>query len=301
MSCNCDKPINLGYSQCTQLTSYAKRLIFVPLLATGSTRTKVTPAQLASPTFLDTTLYNQVASKRWHITPEIAIQPSEASKKVMETINGEQKATSDYTPEKVLALILGQHPKYADILSSYSCQNNLGFYIVDADSNLLGVETSDGIYPYAINNQSLLATVMDRGNIAAATGKIELMFDLRKSESFAKEGSIGYSQMGGLDLLFVNDMTTVTLAVSTITTTTVSVTVKTQFGAVGNKDKWVGLEVSSFALYNETNSSAIVITSVEETGTGYTITCPIQTVSDSVLVSVVEPGLDSNSVSVVIS
>ncbi|MBK9218586.1 MAG: hypothetical protein IPL70_09260 [Uliginosibacterium sp.] len=273
----------------------------MPLLATGSTRTKVTPAQLASPTFLDTTLYNPVASKRWHITPEIAIQPSEASKKVMETINGEQKATSDYTPEKVLALILGQHPKYADILSSYSCQNNLGFYIVDADSNLLGVETSDGIYPYAINNQSLLATVMDRGNIAAATGKIELMFDLRKSESFAKEGSIGYSQMGGLDLLFVNDMTTVNLTVSTITTTTVSVTVKTQFGAVGNKDKWVGLEVSSFSLYNETNSSAIVITSVEETTSGYNITFPIQTVSDSVLVSVVEPGLDSNSVSVVIS
>lgn len=298
MSCHCDKKLNLGYSQCTQLTSYAKRLIFVPLLATGSTRTKVTTAQLASPTFLDTTLYNPVSSKRWHITPEIAIQPSEASKKVMETINGEQKATSDYTPEKVLALILGQHPKYADILSSYSCQNNLGFYIVDADSNLLGVGTSDGLYPYAINNQSLLATVMDRGNIASANGKIELMFDLRKSESFSKEDSIGYSQMGGLDLLFVNDMTTVEMTVGAITATTVAVKVTTQFGAVGNKDKWVGLEASSFALYNVTDAVAITITSVAETETdaGYLITMPSQTAADSVRVSIVETCLEATPV-----
>ncbi len=296
MSCNCDKPINLGYSQCTQLTSYAKRLIFVPLLETGSTRTKVTPAQLASPTFLDTTLYNPVASKRWHITPEIAIQPSEASTRVMETINGEQKATSDYTPEKVLALILGQHPKFANILGSYSCNNNLGFYIVDAESNLLGVETTDGIYPYAINNQSFQSKVTEQGNIASATGKIELMFDLRKQDSFSQQGHILYSQMGGLDLLFVNDMTTVEMTVGAITATTVVVKVTTQFGAVGNKDKWVGLEASSFALYNVTDAVAITITSVAETDAGYLITMPSQTAADSVRVSIVETGLEATPV-----
>ena len=136
--------------------------------------------------------------------------------------------------------------------------------------------------------------------------KLLMTFDWAQSEDDALLRMIAESDMTA-DLLGARGLLTMNLTVGAITTTTVALTITTDYGSLKSKIGDSGLVVADFVstvggatgkLRNETDSADITISSVVETAGGnFLLTfTPAQTSADVLAIKIVKNGRDYSGI-----
>jgi len=167
-------------------------------------------------------------------------------------------------------------------------------YVIDKDGNLVGKCIEDGyLHPICVENDTINATYVKNDASATVSG-INLAFTWSLDEKDENMSMITVDEMTD-GVAGISGLVDVSASYASITTTGFVATLTVN--GYGTKltpvlDK--GLVLGDFTLYNDTQSAAVVITSVTESTSGgvYTFVIPAQTSADSMTLTPSKDGRD---------
>lgn len=279
--CSCNTTLNnTGTPSCQPIQKVLKRLILVNTYKTDGTKNYVDPDDTLDAAYITAKLNNSDGSQRWYPSPELKNIVNTRGDATYETFNDNSKIFVQQGVKSFEGLIVKASTAYLSQLDGFRC-TDISAWGVDKDGSLIGTLGTDGfIYPIQIDAQSWLPTYVEPTDTESA--KIALRFDWDVEEEDENLRMISASAFG-TNLLSINGLLDVTGVVSSITSTTFAVKLKTDFGSVNDPILAKGWVLADFALYNVTDASSITITSVTENPLAlgnYAFVIPAQTAGD---------------------
>ena len=291
IGCNCASGLsNTGRPNCVPLQSVTSKLIMVPLFGADGTANFI---DLGSPLPTWSDLINEVdATKRWFPLPNFENVEMPKADSQFEEANsgrmvflrqGKRSFAGELWADDSTPTLLGK-------LQNNRCVD-FGVYIVDINGNLVGSKVNGALYPIAVDNPSFNPTFTFATD--STTQKIMLGFDFDRLFDESTMYMITPTEAG----LNFNDLTgliDVNLLAGTITATDVTFDAVLDYGTALNPIKFSGAISADFSLYNNTTSSVVSVTAVENLPLegNYTLTYIAQTAADSLTLSIVKTGFD---------
>jgi len=291
IGCNCTSGLsNTGRPNCVSLQSVTSKLIMVPLLANDGTPNFI---DLSSPLPTWSDLINEAdASKRWFPLPNFENVELPKADSQFEEANsgrmvflrqGKRSFAGELWAEDSTPTLLGK-------LQNNRCVD-FGVYIVDVNGNLVGSKHDGGLYPIAVDNPSFNPTFTFATD--STTQKIMLGFDFDRLFDESTMYMITPTE-AGINFNDLNGLVDVNLLKQTITATDITFDAVLDYGTALNPIKFTGALSADFALFNNTTSSVVAITVVENLPLegNYTATFTAQTTGDALTLSVNKDGFD---------
>jgi len=184
-------------------------------------------------------------------------------------------------------------------MKSWRC-SQISAYIIDIDGNIYGNGAESGkLFPFRLNSESWSPKFMKTADTTVA--KLQLDFSYSKDEAdedikmiLAEETTPDVRDLEGL--IDVN-----AAAATSISTTGFVTELSFDYGSAVTAQTFKGAVLADFDLYNETSTSAVVITSVTESPDGtYTFVIPAQTSADVLTLNLQKDGFDMEALSITI-
>jgi len=291
IGCNCASGLsNTGRPNCVSLQSVTSKLIMVPLFATDGTANFL---DLSAPLPTWATLVNEAdASKRWFPLPNFENVELPKADSQFEEANsgrmvflrqGKRSFAGELWAEDSTPTLLGK-------LQNNRCVD-FGVYIVDVNGNLVGSKHDGGLYPITVDNPSFNPTFTFATD--STTQKIMLGFDFDRLFDESTMYMITPTE-AGINFNDLNGLVDVNLLNEVIVATSVTFDAVLDYGTALNPIKFSGAISADFALYNNTTTSTVSVTAVENLPLegNYTLTYIAQTALDSLTLSIVKSGFD---------
>lgn len=291
IGCNCTNGLsNTGRPNCVSLQSVTSKLIMVPLVANDGTPNFI---DLSAPLPTWSDLINEAdASKRWFPLPNFENVELPKADSQFEEANsgrmvflrqGKRSFAGELWAEDSTPTLLGK-------LQNNRCVD-FGVYIVDVNGNLVGSKHDGGLYPIAVDNPSFNPTFTFATD--STTQKIMLGFDFDRLFDESTMYMITPTE-AGINFNDLNGLVDVNLIVTSSSATDITFDAVLDYGTALNPIKFTGALSADFALVNNTTSSVVAITVVENLPLegNYTATFTAQTTGDSLTLSVNKDGFD---------
>lgn len=279
ISCTCISGLgNTGLPNCLTAFDVAKKLILVPYFkADGSVNgIDLTGLTEIDQAFLDSKFYANDPDERWYPTPELKNVTDERADDIVEEFEDGTQAFIQEGARSFSGFIVGGSPAFKGQIDAWRCKT-VGVYFVDKSGNLIGNDEGDGqLNPIRVADETLSVTFVKTTDTTIQ--KIQIRFnvdslmddaDISLIESANITGNLKGAN-GLLDALSAN--------VINITVNGFKCDFVTRYGGVLSRTPVQGLDDSDFELFNETQSSAVALTSVTEDPAGtydFVYTAPV--------------------------
>ena len=262
LGCNCGMGLsNTGLPACVPIQSVTSTLIMVPLKSSAGVDNAI-DLSVAVPTWA--TLVNQAdESLRWFPLPQFENVELPKADSQFEEANSGRKAFLRQGVRSFSGELWADDssPTLLSKLQNNRCVE-FGVYIIDVNGNLVGSKVGDKLFPIAVDNPSFDPKYMFATD--STISKIMVGFDFYRLFDEGtmymitpEEAGVNFNDLSGLIDVNFADFTEVA-------NTSVTFNAEFDYGTAYNPIKLKGLVLADFALYNNTNSSAEVITSAPE-------------------------------------
>jgi hypothetical protein len=286
---------NLGFQSGALTFRFAKRFLIMRKYDKGGNLNNIKSTDLVAgklpASFLTEKLYNSDPSKRWLLTPELDEVTDVRDAPITEQTGNSVERIVDLGNRSITANFLTPQEGYLRNLEKLECQD-LAFYMID-NCGTIGGEWLEGgtiLSPLPIGKDTFYAMPMP--GTQSTKSKIQIQFQLDRT--FA-DGDFDILPNGAIAdgnewlLRSGRSLQNVRVAISGISTTGFTAALTIDGGNYNKSIKAVGWTTSNFALYNNTDAGAVVITSATETVVGesgvYTFVIPSQTALDNLTLS----------------
>jgi hypothetical protein len=273
---------NTGYYQnCDSNFKVMRGLIIVPKFNADGERNKIAAGTEITEAALTALLNNADKTVRWYPIPEIEAATGERTDPTLFT---NPSGAIEFVKDGVKTLqfeLRRRGSEFKGQIESCEC-NELAFYAIDIDGRIRGlIETvedgSPDLYPIPIQPGSFYSKLVD------------FQIGITVQDSLLR---IYPSSLTTADMLAARGLYDVYVDYSDISQTGFTATLRTIYSD-GERFRPEGLVAADFALYNDTDSLAVVITTVTETSPGvYVFVIPSQTVADSMTLTPTKNGFD---------
>ena len=306
--CDCNASLlNSGVPNCVYIPNVTYKLLITPTFdSTGAKNFIDTTATLDAAFFTD--LLNAGRSGATTTDEKKRVYPIGAFKNVedvrgddvTESFNDTSTAFIQEGSRTFTGLIIDRpSPTLLGKMKSWRCAQ-ISAYVVDIDGNIYGNGSESGkLFPIRLDSETWSPKFMKTAD--ATVAKLQLDFTYSKDEAdedikmiLADETTPDVRDLTGL--IDVNAG-----AASSISTTGFVTELSFDYGSAVNAQTFKGAVLADFDLYNDTQTSAVVITSVTESPDGtYTFVIPSQTSADSMTLNLQKDGFDMTALTVVI-
>ena len=306
--CDCNASLlNSGVPNCVYIPNVTYKLLITPTFdSTGAKNFIDTTATLDAAFFTD--LLNAGRSGATTTDEKKRVYPIGAFKNVedvrgddvTESFNDTSTAFIQEGSRTFTGLIIDRpSPTLLGKMKSWRCAQ-ISAYVVDIDGNIYGNGSeADKLYPIRLDSETWSPKFMKTAD--ATVAKLQLDFTYSKDEAdedikmiLADETTPDVRDLTGL--IDVNAG-----AASSISTTGFVTELSFDYGSAVNAQTFKGAVLADFDLYNDTQTSAVVITSVTESPDGtYTFVIPSQTSADSMTLNLQKDGFGMTALTVVI-
>lgn len=306
-TCECNESFgNTGKAGCLPLFRKISGVFLVPTYDSTGALNSITVSTTIDDAFLTARLNDTDASKRWRPIMDLKNVTSDRPDPTYETAPDNSKAFVQDGVRTVTAEVWNQGPEFKQVLDAAVCVP-MSIYVIDKDGNLRGIVDADSetlLFPIKTDQNSWNTKLIMATDTTIE--KLLMTFDWAQSEDDALLRMIAASDMTA-DLLGARGLLTMNLTVGAITTTTVALTITTDYGSLKSKIGDSGLVVADFVstvggatgkLRNNTDSADITISSVTETAGGNfaLVFTPAQTSADVLAIKIVKNGRDYSGI-----
>jgi len=290
IGCNCNAGLsNTGRPGCVPVFGITSSMILVPLKANDGTLNGI-DLNATLPVWSD--LINEAdASKRWFPLPAFEnVELAKADSQFEESNSGRKAFLRQGTRSFAGELWAEDStPTLLGKLYNVRCVD-FGIYIVDVNGNLIGSEVDGYLYPIPVDNASWDPKFMFATD--SAVQKIMLAFDIDRLFNEATMYNITVTE-ANQDFTKLEGLIDVNFLALNVTSTDVTFDAKLDYGTALNKILFKGALLTDFALYNNTTSSSVTLSGIQENVDGnYTLTFTAQTAGDSMILSINKDGYD---------
>jgi len=249
---------------------------------------------------------NTDATERWFVLPQFKNVVNTRAESLMETFEDGSKVFIEQGIRNITGLIVGSDapPQLKGKIVSHR-GNQMSIYGIDKAGNLIGKvgSTADMLAPIELEGDTIDAIFQYTNDTTIQ--KIAVMFDINISEDDSQVRMLAASEMATSikNLRGLYDVTSVNSAIST---TGLTVTLKTEGGTLLNPVMVEGLLITDFVssvggatsrLYNSTDAANVTISTFAESAPGvYDLTFAGQTVSDVIVIKPLKAGFDFTAV-----
>lgn len=289
MSCGSLK--NLQGDKCPYIGDIAKRLIFVPEFNKAGVKNEIATVAWVTKAALQAKFDEaDVLERFFPISTLENVEDLRADAEFFEFNSGRKNKVKDGT-RTFVGFIPYQGPEYLGKLKEWGC-NPFGAYIIDKAGNFIyktDKSTKLLVEPIMIDHNSYSAELVKKTDSEPAMIKITFDFRENQADELLRVIDVDDLDFDGLSNNDVYGLYDAKHAVSGISTTAFTSTInENDYGF-----EIEGLIAGDFSLYNDTQSAAVVITSVTESAAGvYDFVIPLQVSADSMTLSMTKSGYD---------
>lgn len=302
VACKCDNTLSNTGIGCVPIWATARKVIFLPAYNDAGTRNGIPYGTTLNAAYFTARINDPDASARWYPLPTGKNTEDKRDKSTFEPMDDQSTAFIQQAIRKFMIEITsldGQgasSPQMIAAILSARCLN-LSVLIVDAENNLKGSNSDDGLSLNGIlaDAQSIDAILVNSSLKDSNTQKIDLSFNFSQSENDSNLKMISCAEVGGVNLLNLSGLKNVCSKITNITQTGFDIELITEFGTPITPVLAKGLVKADFTkLRNDTDSADIIITTVtEKTAKGnYSVVIPSQTLGDSMSLTINKNGYD---------
>lgn len=138
-----------------------------------------------------------------------------------------------------------------------------GLYDIDVCGNIRGEKDGDYLYPRPVNQASFNSTYIDATNEAGSKVHFEMDYDLITNDG--DQWMLSIADFGAYDPLQLKGMIDVRLSLVDITdNVTIVLDAEFDYGFANAPKVWTGGVLADFTAYNDTDDSALTISTVTE-------------------------------------
>jgi len=287
---------NTGFKE--ELASVTRRLFFMNTIADDGTRNAILSTDTIDETYILAKLNETDKSKRWYPSPELKNIVDERADPSTESFNDGSTAITSEGVRAFIGLALKSGPVFLGKLEAIGCEKVSAFY-VDACNGITGSVSSDGLklYPVQIASGSYYSKLVKISD--AGINKVQMQFNVSTLE---KDSNLRVVKAeSDVDLLSVDGLYDVNAAISGASTTGFVAALTMDYGNFAEPLKVKNWVVGDFSLYNETDLSSVIITSVTESPSGtYTFVIPAQTSADVMTLTSQKDGFELRAATVTV-
>ena len=288
--CNCDVAIgNTGRPGCIQLLDVTQFLFLMHTTAADGTRNGIPVNTEVDQAYITARINDPDETKRWYPTLKLSTVEDVRAEPVTQEIDGKtfilREGTRTFKGSAVRASYV-----YLSKLKGAECAQ-ISCFNADGQNRLSGTVSEDGLnfYPHLIEEGTFHVSLVKPTR--EAVQQVDMMFAYseyeldEKIDMFATSANFAeIAASGGLIDAFAE--------VTAITTTGFTAELTSEYGTVNNPHHIQGLKAAGFAIQNRTTSTAVVPTTVTETGKGiYAIAFAAQAVGDVLVITSGRSGL----------
>jgi len=234
------------------------------------------------------------SSLRWNITETINNVVGERSENVTQDIDGiplnVKQGVRNYDGTFYGAIA---NPTYVGALESMAC-SQMGYFIIDVNGNIIGMknDTTGDLDPIKVQRNTL--QVMYKFPTSTEVQNINIKFAVEENE---RDAELNYTPVTAVDTLALRSLLSIEGVTSNPALTGADLTMSLAYGTAFNGIAYEGALLADFTVFNVTQSSAVVITSVTETSAGvYAVLIPAVTSADVVRIDYAKVGFVMESV-----
>ena len=297
-TCDCNNLTlgNTGRTDCDSIPSVMQGGFFMFTFDSDGNKNKIDLTDTIDDAYISALVNQADATKRWYPTGTLENIGGERAEAVFAEASSGRKVRLRDGIRNVTAEMWEEGSSLLQEWEKAGCPQ-VSYFFVDDEGKLVGmvVNPEDGfLYPIKVQKNTFSPTLVLATEDEPS--KIMLSFDFDSNEQDSLIRAIAAADMSA-DLLEVNGLFGVTSTYATISTTGFVATLELKYGSIKNKIKNGGLLIGDFTLYNETTTSAVVISSVTESPTGvYTFVIPSQTSADVLTLTPSKDGFEYSSV-----
>ena len=299
MACDCNVVFgNTGTPDCVSIGSVTYRLIGVPTFDSTGVRNYIDTTQTLDSAFFTALINQSDTSKRWYPLPVMKNVEDIIGEDLTESFNDGSTAFIQEGSRTFTGItIKNPSPVLLGKMKSWRC-SQISVFVIDTDGNILGNgATADTLYPFELDSETWSPKYMKTTDTTVA--KIQIDYTYAKSENDEDIRMIAADEMS-IDVKDLEGLQDVTAGAATSIATTGFVTaIVGAYGTAVAKNKIKGLLAADFTIYNETQTSAVTITTCTESPDGtYTFVYPAQTSADVLTLALVKNGLEMTDLSI---
>jgi hypothetical protein len=289
---------NTGYYQnCDSNFKVMRGLFVVPTFDGDGVRNKVAAGTEIDDDFISDMINESDPLKRWY--PVMPIEAATAEREDP-TVYTNPSGSKEFVKDGVKNLSFELRRRGAEFkgqIESCPC-SELSFFAIDADGKLrgliTGVNENSDFYPIAIQPGSFYSKLIDATEDNPEHLKVDFQYELTVRDSLLR--TYPSNLLTADNILATKGLYDVFGLVTVPIVTGFTVDFSTIY-TDGDNYKPEGLLAADFALYNETDESAVVITSVTEVSPGkYDFVIPAQSVADVLTLTPTKLGFDFTEV-----
>lgn len=299
-ACDCNASLGNTGNPCTTIFDITHIPIAVPLKDSTGARNKITLSDTLDEAYFTARINDTDPTQRWYPLPGLKNVTDERGEPTLETFEDNSTAFIQQGVRTFNAFIVDGSPYLLGQMETFPCQD-FGFYLIDISGNLIG-SLGNGqdecdptyLYPIKVDRQSFVPTFRKKTNTLSQGIMFKFNWDMTEQDRNLR--MITASE-AGYDLTLLTGLYNVCAVFSSITQTSFVVELRTMGGGtVINPTLVEGLVIGDFALYNETDSAAVSISTVTESNGVYTFTFPSQTLGDVLQLTPTKSGYDFTEV-----
>ena len=297
MSCNtfcgCNGTIrNTGVPNSQLKIEDGTGIIVVPLVADDGTENVIRRSDTLNQAYFQAKVTHPDPSKRWYPIGNFTNVTNERAESSFETFSDNSRSRTVKGLRTFTGWLLNYAPAFAAAIESLRCQKIGIFYYDDCGEPTgefcmdMSDPQNDKFKPVPVNESSIDSLVILQSD--AAAGKVQMQFDFSQLAQDKNLRKLTSEEMGGANLLELDGLIPTKTAISAESSTGFTAAITVDY------DKWetdvvTGLVLADFALFNETQNTAVTITSVTEAPKGtYTFVIPSQASADELTLTQAE-------------
>jgi hypothetical protein len=294
--CKCgDAGGNLGVKNCYEAFGIGVGIFLMQTFKADGTRNSIPAITDVDDAFITAKLNNVDLAQRWYPLQNIkAIESERADDVTEEAPDGSITIIKEGVRPYAFYVLRGGAVLKKNIAKS-RCKD-YSFFIITKDNQLIGMDKTAGteLFPIRIEPSTLSSKLVLATDTTAEKVSVNFQFDQREDDGDLAAMDVNDdAELSGYNGLLDIKST----VVGTPTTTGFVIDLNDYFGPLNGKGKLTGLVAADFVLYNVTDSSVIVITSVTEATAGrYTFVIPAQTSGDELRLTPTKDGYDFSAV-----
>lgn len=295
-TCRCGYGMSNTGSGCTPLMKVTKKVIFVPQLDDDGNRNGITIGATLDQTYFDALVNQSDPSKRWFPLPEMKNVKDERADNIVETFEDGSTGFVQEGTREFMGWAVNAPQQLKGKIEAGRCIE-MGVYLIDINGNLVGSLSEDRttLYPIKIDKDSISAKFIKATD--KTLQKIEFKFNFSIEEHDESLEMITCEELD-YEVLNLRGLLDIYADYSLIDNTTFTMRLRTDYGTPTSPVLDKGLVAADLALYNVTDSLAVIVTSVTEDTDGgtYVVVFPAQTNADEIRVTPSRDGRDYSEV-----
>lgn len=290
---------NTGQPSCVPKKNVDAGIILVKQVADDGAVNKILSSDAVDASYVSALINNTDTSKRWYPVMNLKTVIGERAEPTTQDIDGVSFNTKVGT-RTYDGMVYGAqaNPQFEGVLNSFA-NGKYGYYKIDINGNLTGILNEDGdLIPIKIELGTLFAVYKEP--TATEVQNVHLKFMVKESVKDSDLRTLD-AQTITTDLLEISGLIDVTGVATSPSTTGFVLTNKVIYGNPFVLPAFSGAVLADYVVYNETTTSAVVVTSVTEGADGvYTFVMPAQTSADVLTVTLSKVGFEMSPVTVTI-